>query len=162
MGRGEGAWRPPSRCACRRPQVITQVLERGERGAGFLQNDNIAWRSKLQGKPTDYRLPRRRRADRARRLRAACEFSAAARRRAVLRMVDECRRGRRSSSRAASIRAAPTSPRPTAARRCRKLKLLTLDYAEYKKDKTKILDQMAGHLRRRVGQLRFAQRVRRE
>ena len=39
------------------PQVITQVLERGERGAGFLQNDNIAWRSKLQGKPTDYVFP---------------------------------------------------------------------------------------------------------
>ena len=39
------------------PQVITQVLERGERGVGFLQNDNIAWRSKLQGKPTDYVFP---------------------------------------------------------------------------------------------------------
>ena len=39
------------------PQVITQVLERGERVAGFLQNDNIAWRSKLQGKPTDYVFP---------------------------------------------------------------------------------------------------------
>src|SRR2546423_927016 len=39
------------------PQLITQVLERGERGAGFLQNDNIAWRSKLEGKPTDYVFP---------------------------------------------------------------------------------------------------------
>jgi iron(III) transport system substrate-binding protein len=39
------------------PQVITQVLERGERGVGFLQNDNIAWRSKLQGKSTDYVFP---------------------------------------------------------------------------------------------------------
>ena len=39
------------------PQVITQVLERGERGVAFLQNDNIAWRSKLQGKPTDYVFP---------------------------------------------------------------------------------------------------------
>ena len=36
------------------PQLITQVLETGERGAGFCQNDNIAWRSKQQGKPTDY------------------------------------------------------------------------------------------------------------
>ena len=35
------------------PQLVTQVLESGERGAGFATNDNIAWRSKLEGKPTD-------------------------------------------------------------------------------------------------------------
>jgi iron(III) transport system substrate-binding protein len=39
------------------PQLITQVLETGERGAGFANNDNIAWRSKLGGKPTDYVYP---------------------------------------------------------------------------------------------------------
>jgi iron(III) transport system substrate-binding protein len=39
------------------PQLITQVLESDERGAGFAQNDNIAWRSKRQGKPTDYVFP---------------------------------------------------------------------------------------------------------
>ena len=101
------------------PQVITQVLERGERGAGFLQNDNIAWRSKLQGKPTDYVFPAEGRADRDRRLRPAQELDAAARRRALLRMVDGRRRDKPSSSKAANTRAAPTSPRPRAARRCR-------------------------------------------
>ena len=36
------------------PQLITQIIESGERGAGFANNDNIAWRSRRQGKPTDY------------------------------------------------------------------------------------------------------------
>lgn len=36
------------------PQLITQTLENGERTAAFLNNDNIAWRSKREGKPTDY------------------------------------------------------------------------------------------------------------
>ncbi len=40
-----------------------------------------------------------------------------------------------------------------------KLKLLTLDYAEYKRDKTKILDRMASDLRRRVGQLRPGRQI---
>ena len=39
------------------PQVMTQIIESGERSAGFLTNDNIAWRSKLQGKATDYCFP---------------------------------------------------------------------------------------------------------
>jgi iron(III) transport system substrate-binding protein len=39
------------------PQLVTQVLESGERGAGFANNDNIAWRSKLEGKPTDFLYP---------------------------------------------------------------------------------------------------------
>ena len=39
------------------PQLATQVLESGERGAVFCTNDNIAWRSKLSGKPTDYLFP---------------------------------------------------------------------------------------------------------
>lgn len=39
------------------PQLITQILETGERAAGFLQNDNIAWRSRREGKPTDYLFP---------------------------------------------------------------------------------------------------------
>ncbi len=33
------------------------MLESGERAAGFLNNDNIAWRSKLEGKPTDFVYP---------------------------------------------------------------------------------------------------------
>jgi len=39
------------------PQLVTQVLESGERGAAFATNDNIAWRSKLEGKPTDFVYP---------------------------------------------------------------------------------------------------------
>ncbi|HEY8476155.1 MAG TPA: extracellular solute-binding protein [Chloroflexota bacterium] len=39
------------------PQLLTQVLEKGERAVAFAQNDNIAWRSKLEGKPTDYIFP---------------------------------------------------------------------------------------------------------
>lgn len=39
------------------PQVLTQILERGERVVGFDQNDNIAWRSKDEGKPTDFVFP---------------------------------------------------------------------------------------------------------
>ena len=126
------------------PQVITQVLERGERGAGFLQNDNIAWRSKLQGKPTDYVFP----AEGVPTEIGACGLfkssRAAARRRAVLRMVD----GRRRAGAPRQGRQIFEPHRRRAARgqhrRWRKLKLLTLDYAEYKRDKSKILDQMAG------------------
>lgn len=39
------------------PQLVTQILESGERGAAFATNDNIAWRSKVTGKPTDYIYP---------------------------------------------------------------------------------------------------------
>ena len=39
------------------PQIITQMIESGERGVAFCTNDNIAWRSKRQGKPTDYAFP---------------------------------------------------------------------------------------------------------
>lgn len=39
------------------PQLETQSLENGERVVGFVQNDNIAQRSKLQGKPTNYLFP---------------------------------------------------------------------------------------------------------
>ncbi|HMR31072.1 MAG TPA: extracellular solute-binding protein [Geminicoccaceae bacterium] len=39
------------------PQLMTQVVESGERGIGLAINDNIAWRSKADGKPTDYLYP---------------------------------------------------------------------------------------------------------
>jgi iron(III) transport system substrate-binding protein len=39
------------------PQLVTQILESGERGAAFATNDNIAWRSKKEGKPTAYVYP---------------------------------------------------------------------------------------------------------
>ena len=39
------------------PQLVGQLLESGERAAAFCTNDNIAWRSKKLGKPTDYAFP---------------------------------------------------------------------------------------------------------
>jgi iron(III) transport system substrate-binding protein len=39
------------------PQVATQLIESGERVAIFCTNDNIAWRSKHEGKPTDFIFP---------------------------------------------------------------------------------------------------------
>src|SRR5829696_2317375 len=70
------------------PQVITQVIERGERGAAFATNDNIALRSKQQGKPR-LRFPEGRRSDRARRDRPPEGLGPPARRAAVPRVLDE-------------------------------------------------------------------------
>ena len=39
------------------PQLVTQAIENGERWATFDMNDNIAQRSKLQGKSTEYLFP---------------------------------------------------------------------------------------------------------
>jgi iron(III) transport system substrate-binding protein len=39
------------------PQPLSQLIEAGERAIGFAQNDNIAWRSKTTGKPTNYVFP---------------------------------------------------------------------------------------------------------
>lgn len=39
------------------PQTLTQLLEQGERGFAFAQNDNIAWRSRAEGRPTDFLFP---------------------------------------------------------------------------------------------------------
>ena len=123
------------------PQVITQVLERGERGAGFLQNDNIAWRSKLQGKPTDYLFP----AEGVPTELGACGLLANSSRPHAAALFFEwwmspegqaiLVKGGKYSSR--TDVAPPTGSTPLS-----KLKLLTLDPAEYKKNRAKILDQM--------------------
>jgi iron(III) transport system substrate-binding protein len=123
------------------PQVITQVLERGERGAGFLQNDNIAWRSKLQGKPTDYLFP----AEGVPTELGACGLLASSPRPHAAALFFEwwmgpegqaiLAKGGKYSSR--TDVAPPTGSTPLS-----KLKLLTLDPLEYKKDRAKILDQM--------------------
>jgi iron(III) transport system substrate-binding protein len=124
------------------PQVVTQVLERGERGAGFLQNDNIAWRSKLQGKPTDYVFP----AEGVPTEIGACGLLKSSARPHAAALFYEwwmsaegqalLVKGGKYSSR--TDVAPPAGSTPLA-----KLKLLTPDYTEYKKDKSKILDQMA-------------------
>ena len=95
------------------------------------------------GQADRLRIPGRGRANRDRSLRPAQELDAAARRRPVLRVVDgrggpgdpgQGRQVLEPHRRRAAEGSTPLS----------KLKLLTLDYAEYKKNKAKILDQMAG------------------
>ena len=98
------------------PQVITQVLERGERGAGFLQNDNIAWRSKLQGKPTHYIFPGEGVPSEI----GACGLLRSSQRPHAAALFYEWwmgAAGRPFLSRAANIRAGSTWPRPKAAPR---------------------------------------------
>jgi hypothetical protein len=110
--------------AATRPRVCgaaghTQVLERGERGVGFLQNDNI-WRSKLQGKPTDYIFPaegvpaeiKLQLCSTARRPHAAALYFG-------WWMGPEGKR----SCQVANTRAAPASPRPRSSTPLAKLKL---------------------------------------
>jgi iron(III) transport system substrate-binding protein len=124
------------------PQVIAQVLERGERGAGFLQNDNIAWRSKLQGKPTDYVFP----AEGVPTEIGACALMKSAARPHAAALYYEWWMG--AEGQAILVKGGKYSSRtdvapPDGSTPLSKLKLLTLDYAQYKKDKSKILDQMA-------------------
>lgn len=124
------------------PQVITQVLERGERGAGFLQNDNIAWRSKLQGKPTDYVFPGEGVPSEI----GACGLLRSSQRPHAAALFYEWWMG--AEGQAILVRGGKYSSRldvapPEGSTPLAKLKLLTLDYAEYKRDKGKILDQIA-------------------
>jgi iron(III) transport system substrate-binding protein len=123
------------------PQVITQVLERGERGAGFLQNDNIAWRSKLQGKPTDYVFP----AEGVPTENGACGLMQNSSRPHAAALFFEWWMS--PEGQATLVKGGKYSSRtdvdpPTGSTPLAKLKLLTLDYAEYKRDRTKILNQM--------------------
>jgi iron(III) transport system substrate-binding protein len=124
------------------PQVITQVLERGERVAGFLQNDNIAWRSKLQGKPTDYVFPGEGVPSEI----GACGLLRSSQRPHAAALFYEWWMG--AEGQAILIKGGKYSSRldvapPEGSTPLAKLKLLTLDYAEYKRDKGKILDQIA-------------------
>jgi iron(III) transport system substrate-binding protein len=125
------------------PQVITQVIERGERIAGFLQNDNIAWRSKLQGKPTDYVFP----AEGVPTEIGACGLLRSSPRPHAAALYHEWWMG--PEGQALLVKGGKYSSRtdvapPEGSTPLSQLKLLTLDYAEYKRDKTKILDQIAG------------------
>jgi iron(III) transport system substrate-binding protein len=124
------------------PQLITQVLERGERGAGFLQNDNIAWRSKLQGKPTDYVFP----AVGVPTEIGACGLLKSAARPHAAALYYEWWMG--AEGQAILVKGGKYSSRtdvapPEGSTPLPNLKLLTLDYAEYKRDKAKILEQIA-------------------
>jgi len=123
------------------PQVVTQVLERGERGVGLLQNDNIAWRSKLQGKPTDYVFPDEGVPTEI----GACGLLKSSQRPYAAALFYEWWMG--TEGQALLVKGGKYSSRtdvapPEGSPPLAKLKLLTLDYAEYKRDKAKILDQM--------------------
>ena len=124
------------------PQVITQVLERGERGVGFLQNDNIAWRSKLQGKPTEFVFPTEGVPTEI----GACGLLKASARPHAAALFHEWWMG--AEGQAILAKGGKYSPRPDVAApenspALSTLKLLTLDYADYKRNREKILDQMA-------------------
>jgi iron(III) transport system substrate-binding protein len=124
------------------PQLVTQVLESGERGAAFATNDNIAWRSKLEGKPTDFVYPPE---GVPTELGAVGLIEGSSRPNAAMLfydwwMGDEGQAllvaGGKYSSR--TDLAPPTGSPPLG-----DLKLLVLDYAEYQKNRTDILEQMA-------------------
>jgi len=124
------------------PQLITQVLERGERGAGFLQNDNIAWRSKLQGKPTDYVFP----SEGVPTEFGACGLLRASARPHAAALYHEWWMG--AEGQAILVKGGKYSSRtdvapPEGSTPLARLKLLLLDYADYKKNREKNLDEMA-------------------
>jgi iron(III) transport system substrate-binding protein len=124
------------------PQLVTQVLESGERAAGFLNNDNIAWRSKLEGKPTDFVYPAE---GVPTELGAVGLIEGSSRPTAAMLfydwwMGDEGQallvEGGKYSSR--TDLAPPKGSPPLS-----DLKLLLLDYGEYQANRTDILEQMA-------------------
>lgn len=123
------------------PQLITQVLESGERSAGFLQNDNIAWRSRMQGKPTDYLFPAEGLPTEpgAVGLLKAAPHPKAARLLYDFWMGDEGQKllieGGKYSSRA-------DLPGPKGEPPLTQLKLMTIDYADYQKNRSDILQKM--------------------
>ncbi len=124
------------------PQAMTQVLERGERAAGFLTNDNIAWRSRQQGRPTDYLFP----AEGVPTEPGACALLRSAAHPHAAALYHEwwmsaegqalLVKGGKYSSRA------DVAP-PEGAPPISQMKLLLLDYADYKRNRDKNLDQMA-------------------
>jgi len=124
------------------PQVIAQVLERGERGAGFLQNDNIAWRSKRQGKPTDYVFP----AEGVPTEVGACGLMKNSARPHAAALYYEWWMG--PEGQALLVNGGKYSSRtdvepPEGSTPLSKLKLLAPDHVEYKKNKPQILDRLA-------------------
>jgi iron(III) transport system substrate-binding protein len=124
------------------PQLVTQVLESGERGAGFANNDNIAWRSKLEGKPTDFVYPTE---GVPTELGAVGLIEGSSRPNAAMLFYDwwmgdegQARlvEGGKYSSR--TDLAPPKGSPPLG-----DLKLLLLDYGEYQENRTQILERMA-------------------
>jgi iron(III) transport system substrate-binding protein len=123
------------------PQLIAQILESGERAAAFLTNDNIALRSRISGKPTDYAFPAE---GVPTELGAVGLLKGAAHPNAAMLFYDwwmgeEGQKllvdGGKYSSR--SDLAPPTGSPPL-----KELKLLVLDYGEYQAKRTEILGRL--------------------
>ena len=123
------------------PQLISQVIESGERGAGFCQNDNIAWRSKLQGKPTDQVYP-----DEGvpTELGGVGLVANAGHPNAAKLFYDWWmgREGQELLVKGGKYSSRTDIDPPTGSPPLSKMKLLTLDYAEYQKNRTDILEKM--------------------
>ncbi len=124
------------------PQLTTQVIERGERGACFLQNDNLSLRSKVEGKPTDFVFPSEG---------VPSEIAASALLRSAVhphagalyhewRMSPE---GQALQVKGGKYSARSDMPPPEGFPPLSSLKLLNLDYALYKKNRDKHLDRIA-------------------
>lgn len=124
------------------PQLTTQVIERGERGACFLQNDNLALRSKAEGKPTDFVFPSEG---------VPSEIAASALLRSAMhphagalyhewRMTPE---GQALQVKGGKYSARSDMPPPEGCPPLSSLKLLHLDYALYQKNRDRHLDQIA-------------------
>lgn len=124
------------------PQLITQVLERGERAAGLLQNDNLAWRSKSEGKPTEFVFP----TDGVPTEVGACGLMKASSRPHAAALFYEWWMGKEGQE--LLVKGGKYSCRgdvapPNGMLPLSQLKLLTLDYQEFRKERPKVLEQMA-------------------
>lgn len=123
------------------PQLVTQILESDERGVAFCTNDNIAWRSKLQGKPTDYIYPPE---GVPTELGAVGLIKGSAHPHAAF-LFHEFWMGQEAQK--LLVKGGKYSSRtdvapPTGSKPLDQIKLLTLDYTEYKKNRQDILQKM--------------------
>jgi iron(III) transport system substrate-binding protein len=123
------------------PQLITQVLESGERGAAFCTNDNIAWRSKQQGKPTDYVFPDEGVPTEPGAV-ALLKSSSRPNASALFLEYWMGKEGQEILSKSGKYSSRSDVPPPEGATPLSKIKLITLDYNEYKKNRTDILEQL--------------------
>ena len=123
------------------PQLLTQILETGERGASFAQNDNIAWRSKRQGKPTDYVFP----TEGVPTEPGAVGLVEGAAHPNAARLFYDWWMGEAGQTlliKGGKYSSRTDLPPPVGNPPLSQLKLLTLDYAEFLRDRQKILKQM--------------------
>ncbi len=124
------------------PQTMAQIIERRERGVGLLQNDNVAWRSKLQGKGTDFLFP----SEGVPSEFGACGLLKTSTRPHAAALFHEWWMS--AEGQAVLSKGGKYSPRtdvapPENSLPITKMKLLEQDYTTYKRDRAKILDQMA-------------------